>query len=1577
MFPGGISDKLGNRYEAKWLVRQLLDVIAGKAEWLRFEGVVSQFDGFEFAIHKGGVTEWHQTKMNAPNGNWTLNALEREGVLTAFRNRLVASEDDRCLFVSQDPAKDLRTFIDKAEIANDYKELVEALSRDQKDDKFHQLLKGWSVEEATAYAWLRRCECLTLPESELESIIASFGDLYFMRGGSSVFPVLRDYLEERFNKILTTEAVRAEIRDGGKLLIKDWSLDPTLRERLYSETDAYLQTYSPFGAGGSVIPRRQTRELIDLILKPNGPNVLLLTGIAGSGKSGVIRGLIDEFRIGEFRDLGILHLAFRVDHHLGHSTPQEIGLAITGREESPVSTLKGLEPERHSVLIIDQVDAVSEVSGRNGAVKEAVLRMVEHVRNFDTVRLVLVCRSFDLENDPRLKALKELKRVEQIEVPLLEWDGEVAPFLSNKGIDISLLSTTQKDLLRLPLNLAVFLEVSSEGQSFVSRNDLFEKLIQKKDRTVRRDRSLGWTITEPLTVLAKWMSDRQRLEAPYVVLDDFSGALDILASEGFIISSRNRINFFHESFFDYLYARAFLADDQSVIDLLTSTEQHLFRRTQTRQILETLRQNDLGRYFHELQAVLTADGIRYHVKTAVAQWIGSLQNPTETERDIVFRLDDSDGPFRPLVRYALLSSVGWFDLLYKDGWILRVLNGKSDERRQSIFWWLSNIAGERPTEVAAILDSWWGNDPVRGKRLLEWFVYIRRQKPDQALLALCKKVIRSKPLGLFENNTQYRSGMLLALRAEKNAEEGSGILQALFDAWFEMHPGRYPFERDEVCGLDMHSLRWIAEKSPRGFITATIDVVMRTIDIINHHEGEDCFRYRIFSGYRFGSDEFLGLIESTMKHLANEDPDTTKKFLSKLDASKHEAILHLHLEVVSANGKAFASHFLSLLGNKNLFEAGWYGSEWKSFADAARAVYPYLSNDDRHRVEEVIFSHQPEIDLAIKVAHQIKEHGETEPWWNRHGVISDLNRSGFGQWCILESIGEDLLTDTGVQRLKELRRKFPGAKVPKPIHIEFHAVGSPIKREKTTRMSDADWLSAIVKYDNDEWRRYGHDFIDGGASQLAGELKHAAKENPARFVTFMKQIPIEANQVYIEQILWGLTEVDVEDELLKEAVIDAHNRPGRPYGDEIARLFEKHPQIAKDPALFDILTWYVENGEANEDEAINLSNIEREVFSIDDLVGRGERVRVRGINGVRGRAAEAMGAVLWQVPDIVERAWEILERRIQCEPLISVRCSLMWPLVPLFNHDRLRCASLVERLICKQKGKHVFVSPETNYQRIDLFRYLQRWIFDMGRRLLDQSLNQFKRLMKRQSKNSGGQEYKKLHLSPLITHQGIYLLPFLLHWVPDIGRRLLDRLLNSGDETMRMIGAWHVFRRSFQDPTYVSDADCLIEEGNLYRRLAADVASHAIVYEEYRERAALQLVRFFNDEDEHVRRQAGNVFHEIQPEEFLRFKDIAMAYLDSQAFEHETFAFFHALEKATCSVHELVICAAEKIISDYEANNKVEYRHVDFLEDLLKREYASSESNPDLRKRLLDVIDKMLEKELYGTDKILKAHERG
>jgi hypothetical protein len=85
-----------------------------------------------------------------------------------------------------------------------------------------------------------------------------------------------------------------------------------------------------------------------------------------------------------------------------------------------------------------------------------------------------------------------------------------------------------------------------------------------------------------------------------------------------------------------------------------------------------------------------------------------------------------------------------------------------------------------------------------------------------------------------------------------------------------------------------------------------------------------------------------------------------------------------------------------------------------------------------------------------------------------------------------------------------------------------------------------------------------------------------------------------------------------------------------------------------------------------------------------------------------------------------------------------------------------------------------------------------------------------------------------------------------------------------------MIGAWHVFRRSFQEARYAPLADTLANEGVTYRRLLADVAASAIAFDEYRYRAENILQRSFDDEDRQVRHQAANVFRNIKPDAIQR-----------------------------------------------------------------------------------------------------------
>lgn len=1548
MYSGGISDKLGNQYEAKFLVHKLLDVITAEVEWIRFEGIEEDFKGFEFAVGWGDQSQWFQTKINAPHGNWTINALKTQGVLDAFAKRLDADQNSTCYFVSQNSADQLFRLSEKARISNNVDEYIASLSEEQ-NVKFTDLSEAWDADKDTSFNRLKRSYFQVFPESEIEattSVKAKF--LFSEWGDNNTYALLREYMESNLNKVITTEVIREHLK-GKQVGFKDWKLDPSLKEIIAKQTERYLNTYSPFGAGGIKINRKETDELVEEIDKEKGARVILLTGVAGSGKSGIIRALVDHLRVQE-----TVHLAFRVDQHLDCKTPEKIGLELLERNESPVITLQGVSQSRPSILIVDQVDAISEVSGRKGAVKNAILEFLEGLRVLDT-KIILVCRDFDLDNDPRLKALEGKEKTKRINIGLLNWEEDICPVLKEKKIDPAHFTEGQKQLLTLPLNLSLYFEVGEVDLEFHNREDLFGALLKKKEVEIK-DRQVKWSILEPLSSLATWMSEQQKLSAPSYLLDDFSQSLEILTSEGLIVQQQKTVNFFHESFFDYIYARAFLKSLQSVTELLLSTEQHLFRRTQIRQILEVLRQYDRDRYLAELNGLYKVSiayscakktiealpkpiksskilsnfkdsKIRYHIRIAIAKWLGSLKDPIEQERQLGLSLDSSGKGFSSLARSILLGSAGWFDVHAPSGWLISTLNGSDEQKRNAVLWWLLRIAHERPESVAGILREWWGGDPERAIELLQHSHQITTKDTGdeiEPIETLFCDLIDSEPEGFFSNKTAQNRDFILDTWVNENATRGSKVLKAYLNYWFKAHPGDHPFSRDHFSDLDMHSLSEAAKKSPSEFVFGFLDALNKSIDIIQERKdnGEwDRTFQTIQAKDCYGNDKFVQLLRGAFKEIAKTEPKLAREYLASLDPQKHTVFLHWHLEAISENPESFKDSFIALLDCERLLKAGFCGVEWKSFADAAKVMMPYLNDAERSDVEEIIKSHKPELKQALELVHKEEELSERDKKW----IMQDLNNSGYAQWCILETIGADFLSEELKTILNQLKRKFVDKKVAEPDGSKGGVVRSPIAMEHAQYMSDQQWLRAIEKYEGDQDREWHEDYVIGGAEQLAQVLTECTKQNPDRFSKLLLEIPIEANSSYTRAVLFGLRQSEnCFLENLKAAIDYADQYPENPFGQAISHLIAQYTTVCEEIKYFDLLMWHARNGTANDDiVASQEEKTEEEITAIEDVVNRMDRLHNSGINDVRGSAVWALSRVYWDFPDYSETVESFLKERIEQEQLTSVRCVLVDLLFPFYNYDRGKCGRFLEQLVEQNPDKE-----KSN--------------------------------------------------AILTSQPGIRLLQYILGNVPESGKNLVSLLVKAEDRKTRMIGAWLAFGISYNKEEYSKLHDSLIRQGIEYKRLAAQVAADCLSAADFRDKAIKRIKRFFNDKDEHVRNNAERVFRSIKPDEIDQNRDLITAYLKSKAFSGDTFNFLRLLKDAESDVNEYVIHSAERVFHDTrnEDETRQHYRDYFYLEELLEKEYTASEINPKLRRRYLDIIDTMLELEIHGGEKIVKTHDR-
>jgi hypothetical protein len=1526
MFKGGIADKLGNGYESKWIVKHLLMLVTGKSDWLKFEGLDTEYSGFEFACKINNRTEWHQTKNNCPTGNWSINLLKSKGVLKAFANRLGTDPKAHCFFVSQDNAKDFRTLSEKSRITNDLPQLEVNLSEKQAE-ALTELRKYWDVDDATLFDWLNRSIVEIFPERELDTFIESHGDLYF-QDGKGTYSFLRGILEENFNAILTTDELRKQISKKGTLVFKNWLFDSTLKQRIHEETEAYLDSYLPFGFAGKVIERQTENDVIDVILNQQADiDIAFITGPAGVGKSGINRGVLKKLI-----DKGIPVLAFRIDQFLSCNNKEELGLQLTGRQESPITTLKTLSPDKVAVLFIDQIDAVSDISGRGGNVKKVLFRLLEDAKSFGTVKVVMSCRTFDLNNDARLKDIYDQDAVSNIEVPQLKWDTEIQPLLEGKGVEIKLLTDKQKQLLSLPINLTIFLNVYEPGFSFSSTTILYDEFLTKKQRHISLTSKPNWTLVQVLGELSQWMSEKQQLSAPAQILDQYPNAIEILSSEGVITNSRFNVNFFHESFFDYIYARSFVTSNTSINEMLCSGEQHLFRRTQVRQILEALREIDNQRYLKELSQLLTSEDIRYHIKSAVVQWLRSLKSPTEGDFKPLTDLNTEIDKFHPLFKIAALALDGWLKLLTGNGWLLKKLTQGSEEQVQDILWFFSVGIENSHEAVVLVLRDALAVKPEIANKLFPWFDKLYLRAPAPALLNLYLELIDKNSQDFIKNIVSKNFSMPFHGWVESSPELCGQLIKKVYSIWCSENTDEIPFARDTESIIDSHSLSEISEKSPFSFIVGTTEVFIHAvIAVLSADESKHYYNFsrRAYSGMNHGFDDFLSKYRKSMVQLACEQPEVAKEYLLLLPSKKHECFMHIYLETIAASPELLSCLLPDLVDDELAFEAGFDGAKWLSLANAYKSAAPYLSVEQSSDIESHITNYVPEVMDSFRTYHAVKS-GNNDYWKPTAKIaILYLNRSGYQQWCILETIGVDLINDSSKAKLAQLRRKFSENKVEKPNHIEVSFVGSPLSKSSTENMSDESWLSAIEKY-NEEWRpnrRLG----EGGARELAGCLHGYSAKKPRRFSALCLKIPYDSNPAYVRGIVRGLSESErnsVADYELVDVILHAHNHPKKPFGEAIARLLRSKPHLTERAEILDLLIWYAANGESSDDEEVDESNTERESTDIGSLLQVGDRLHIRGINGVRGSAWDTLNIVFSEILSAEKKIIGAIKFAVVNEPLVSIRCCIMESFCTIFNKDKSLFSELICQLIdpahCKANKPHIA-------------------------------------------------------LSPLITHAGIYLFPYIFFQIPSLAKELVGKLVNCDNSDMHLIGVWLIYCESFRDENYLEIADTYPMTNLEYRKVMTSVTRDVIGWTGSKDRAETLLNDFFHDADDNIRSTASSAFRNIDKADFIYHKDLCHNFIDSPAFTDHSSSMLYKIEDVEENISEIIISSAEKIIHTAitkkhagEAFNSGLHQ----IQDHLKGAYLASEANPAERKKILDLIDLMLIHEIYGVEEITAVDDR-
>lgn len=1242
---GGEADKIGNRYEALWTARQLLYVLAGQITAITVEPLGDLGDGAEFILERRTATEAHQVKRQLGSANeWTLGKLQAKGVLAAARRHVEAGREFH--FISLIPSQQVEGLAGRARETSDLESFLKhMLTNKELISGFDYLsdLKCYGSQQA-AWTVLRGLHVRCLDERDLRDQNAALANLLLegapgLLAMTGLIDIVQQYPGHRLD-IDTLERLLPEYGLSRAQLIGSVSLSDRIEALLASwKAGVGHERFQP------PIARGETTQIVDLLNADT--RALLVTGAAGGGKSAVMYDVVSCFE-----ELGWRVLPIRLDRTGSCATTIELGKHVD-LGVSPVTALAAVSQDKPSLLVIDQLDAVSLVAGRAPETFDAIASLVREAQAFPEMRVLLACRAFDTANDHRIRSLAKLLSEDPISVAPLD-EEQVRAAVSAMGLSPETLRNRQIALLRSPLNLVLLSTIADQDDAltFGSDKDLFDAYWRHKHRDCRQGRKPTPRFKEVISVLAVEMSRRQRLSVPLSVLDDDDLLLDagVLESEHVIVRDGNQFAFFHESFFDYAFARQWISRGENLTAFLRSGNQELFRRGQVRQILDHLYSEDHDRFLNEVSELLTSAEIRFHIKHVVLAVLRSLPSPTEHDWRTVEHLIATQPDIESRL-WLGLRTAPWVKRLTANGILSQWLASSDSAQNSQAIEVMAGAIAEGLDDIATLIAPHVGRHP-QYPDWLRWFARFAKVYKSRPFFELIITSVRrgeyngrdrelwTSVYGLGTQQPVWATELLSAFLSERPGAfdlEGSGKIEVLLStehALIELIDKAATFAPGEFCAaLIPYMLRVMS--------ATEIDATARPVD--DRHFAVE-LAYGPSPLHKAQGALFDGAVRA-LQALIKQSPEHADPLLNTLAADPHESAQCLLYRALQPSAADYAEQAAAWLmeGEHRFFGGNSSNRVWAA-RELVQAISTHISLRTHEQLEQVI--------LGVRAP------------WDRRG-------QRWHQFCLLSALDEARLSTTGRRRLGELQRRFADAPAA-PQGVVVVRTQPPISPAAAVHMTDENWLQAMAKHATDS---SPSDAL-GGADELAGVLQNSAAEDPARFARLSLRLTAAVHPAYPRAVLFGLAQAK-SPAPVSEALAAIRHLAGLELAETDEWLAHPLGRYLDEDLPDDIIELLLS-------KALNAASSKEDVWSTPGHNGQpfyGGDIHTNGINTGRGRTAQILGDLL--VRDTTGHRTALVApklRQMAGDPSVAVRSCVAHLIAASLRHARGEAVSAFEDL---------------------------------------------------------------------------------------------------------------------------------------------------------------------------------------------------------------------------------------------------------------------------------------------------------
>lgn len=800
----------------------------------------------------------------------------------------------------------------------------------------------------------------------------------------------------------------------------------------------------------------------------------ILIGEAGSGKSALLSRLTEDLEKG-----GNVVFGIKADTlPPSVQTIEDVGKAL-GLAGPLAIEIAALARQCRVCLIIDQLDAVSDVMDRSSSRMRLLLRLVKDIQDQSLpVHVLVSSRPFEAAHDARFQRL----RAEEFKLGLPSVE-EIIDFLGNLGIDGVGLADGLKQTLRRPFALKLFVQLVQRGvePASVKSSELLDRWLATADLGPDELRSRA------LALMTKLAEDMLATETLWRPLDQYEHphkeAIARCEGCGLLVRSGVKIGFNHQSWLDDFQAKSFRTGGD-LAEYVWHNQDSLFVRATVLRSLERLRLVELEAYIKAVNALLWSAKTRRHVKHLIADVISTVRDPEPREGAWLEMLIKRE----PVLANRALGKVGdhW------PVWRPLFLQSLSALMKDEQFHWrvIHLLAAEAkidPDNVVALVEAHW-NDASKDH------LVFRIAEQSGVMTASVENMLRNI-LKRTKIENHSISHFITTLTEDGRTEEAS----RLTSIWLST------IEIEKYQAPEIYNIEKLVEAAPYNFAKETLPWLVDIASSQTEPYLDGIRRYPRSSSlpwdwdYDHGRGHLIEAIRDALLSLAKIDPDAAVRLVMPLYTVEIEQIQELIAQTLGAGAENLSETALEfLLVDERRFHLGNASVEIEpgcsslesglSSQELIEAISPYLVVEQQGELRD-------RIEAWSLYAQAVGENEDASLRKER------LRWSEENRMELLERLPEGILSPRRRRQILEWRAG-KGRPIPRKRGGLSMAtfVGSPMSHTAMAAARDDDIFNMLDEVHDQAPERTRRRPIssDGGVSQLSQAFSTFGKDHPQR-----------------------------------------------------------------------------------------------------------------------------------------------------------------------------------------------------------------------------------------------------------------------------------------------------------------------------------------------------------------------------------------------------------------------------------------------------------------------------------------------